>query len=248
MTINWLLIGVLFCICLPGVGVAIPRLIRFLLPNNTTAVQKRFSNLAVAQTLVLVLVLCVAGVVLSPRTGLHAYIIEAALQGQWNYHALITFLLPSLLFSLCGLLVFLLIYYWIMPHFVDAGTIKVMGEMRASIGLAGAILYGGVTEEVIARWGIMSLSVFFIIIFMEPSPVVYGAAILISATLFAVGQIPAYQAAGCVVSRPFLYSLVLLSVTQSVVYGVLFWQYGLESAILGHVLFHLGWGACLPDR
>lgn len=247
MIINWPLIIVLFCLSLPGVCIAMPRLISFLLPNNTDELKKRFSRFAVMQTLFMVLVMSFAGSILSIRTGLHDPLLEGLLQGKVGYSSLQNILLPTFLYSIFGLFVFCGLYYGVVESILDEQSFKVMRRLRSALGLDGCVLYGGVVEEVIARWGLMNLVAFFAILFTKSSSgLVIWFSIIFSGLMFGVGQIPAYIAAGCVSSRRLIYSIIVLSLCQSLLFGFLFWQYGIVSAILGHMLFHIGWG--LYDR
>ncbi len=50
MEINWPLIAVLFGISIPGILIVIPRIINFLLPNNTPELKNRFSRRIIIQT------------------------------------------------------------------------------------------------------------------------------------------------------------------------------------------------------
>ncbi|MCL5272868.1 MAG: CPBP family glutamic-type intramembrane protease [Gammaproteobacteria bacterium] len=243
MVINWPLIIVLFCLCIPGTSIAMSRLIYFLLPQNSDVLKKRFSRFAVAQTLFMVFVMCFAGAVLSTRTGLNAPVLEAILAGNASISLIMPIVLPTLLYSFGGLIIFCLLYYGVFGAILDDQSFQSMARMRTAIGLDGCVLYGGVVEEIIVRWGLMNAVTFFALMFAKQiSNTIVILSILISGLLFAVGQIPAYLAAGCTSSRRFLYSLVLLSLFQSLIFGFLFWQYGLISAILGHMLFHIGWG------
>ncbi|MGM9453746.1 CPBP family intramembrane glutamate endopeptidase [Legionella bozemanae] len=242
MTINWPLIIVLFCLSIPGVVIAIKRLIYFLLPDNSEELQKRVSRFAILQTLFMVLVLCIAGAVLSNTTGLHATILEELLQGTVGINVLLPILLPTVLYAFFGLLVFLVLYYGVIARIIDKKNMEIMTNIRLALGLDGCVLYGGVVEEVIARWGLMNLATFFALLFTKQYPVlIIWISIVISGLVFAVSQLPAYLAAGCTSTRRFIYSLILLSLYQSLLFGYLFWQYGLIVAILAHMLFHLGW-------
>lgn len=244
MTINWPLITVLFCLSIPGTLIAIKRLIYFLLPNNSDELKKRISVFAVLQTLITILVLSFAGTVISRATGLHASILEALLQGKTDISALVPILLPAVFYSLFTLIIFCSLYYGLARRFVDEKSMQVMTQLRQTLGIDGCILYGGVVEEVIARWGLMNLAAFFALIFTkQPNNTVIWLSILISGLIFAVGQLPAYIAAGCTSSRRFIYSFILLSLCQSIIFGYLFWQYGLICAIFAHMLFHLEWAA-----
>lgn len=243
MIINWPLIIVLFCLCIPGVFIAVSRLIYFLLPQNSDVLKKRFSRFAVIQTLLMVFVMSFAGAVLSARTGLNAPVLEVILVGNATLASIQSILLPTFLYSFGGLIIFCLLYYGVVGSILDEQSFQAMAKMRAAIGLDGCVLYGGVVEEVVVRWGLLNVVAFFALMFAKQiNNTIIIFSIFLSGLLFAVGQIPAYIAAGCISSRRFLYSLVLLSLFQSLIFGFLFWQYGLISAILGHMLFHLGWG------
>lgn len=247
MNINWPLIIFLFCLCIPGVLIAMNRLIHCLLPNNTDELKKRFSRFAILQTLFMAFVMSFTGAILSLRTGLNAPILEGLLQGNAGLDAIFPILLPTFLYSMLALIVFCILYYGFVATILDEHSVQVMVKLRTSLGLDGCVLYGGVAEEVIARWGLMNLVAFFAMIFAGGlNAGVIIVSIVISSLMFAVGQIPAYIAAGCISSRRFVYSIVLLSMWPSLIFGFLFWQYGLLSAILAHMLFHLGWA--LYDR
>lgn len=242
MTIDWPLIIVLFGICIPGTLIAIKRLIYFLLPDNSEALRKRISSFAILQTLILVFILSLSGAVLSRITGLRAPILESMVHGTANASAILPILLPAAAYALLGLLAFCGLYYGVVKRVVDEKSLLIMTRLRMSLGIDGCVLYGGVVEEVIARWGIMNLATFFAVIFMKhPTSLIMWFTIVISGLIFAMGQLPAYFAAGCISSRNFIYSYTLLSLSQSVVFGYLFWKYGLLCAILSHMLFHLGW-------
>lgn len=240
MVINWPLIIILFCISAPGVLIVMPRLIYLLLPNNTEELKRRFSRFAVTQMLFLVLVMSFTGTILSFRTGLHAPWLEGVLQNGLNTFLLM--LVPTILYSLLCLVVFCVLYYGVVGSILDGHSFLVMAKLRSALGVDGCVLYGGITEEVIARWGLMNLVTFFsVMIFGPPTTGIMVSSIVISGLMFAIAQIPAYLAAGCVSNRRVAYSIVLLGFWQSLVFGFLFWQYGLISAILAHIFFHLGW-------
>lgn len=242
MTINWPLIIVLFCLCIPGTCIAMTRLIHFLLEQNTEELKKRFSRYATLQTLVMVFVMSFAGAVLSPRTGLNAPLLEGLLQGKGEWGSFQAILLPTFLYALGGVIIFCGLFYGVAGSILDEHSFQIMKKLRSALGLDGCVLYGGVVEEVIARWGLMNVVAFFALMFAkEKSTSVIVVSICLSGLLFAVGQIPAYIASGCIPGRRLIYSVVLLSLFQSLLFGFLFWQYGLISAILAHMLFHLGW-------
>jgi hypothetical protein len=242
MTINWPLITVLFCFAIPGTLIAIKRLIYFLLPDNTAELKKRITRFAMIQTLTMVFIMSFCGAILADKTGLHAPILEALLEGKAGINALVPIILPTILYSMGGLIIFCILYYSLAKYTIDKPSLQIMTQMRLALGTDGCVLYGGVVEEIIGRWGLMNLATFFALIFTkQANPTVMWLSIVVSGLIFAVGQLPAYLAAGCTSSRQFIYSYVLLSLSQSLLFGFLFWQYGIICSILAHMLFHCGW-------
>lgn len=242
MNINWPLVVFLFSLAVPGVVIAMPRLIHLLLPNNTEELKQRFSRFAVMQMLLMVFVMSFAGAFLSVITGLDASLLAGLLVGKTEWPTFISILWPTLFYSGLCLTVFLVLYYGVVKSTLDAPSFMAMVRLRTALRVDGCILYGGVAEEVLARWGLMNLIAFFgILLCHHKSPTNIVAALVISALLFAIAQIPAYVAAGCVPSRRLMYSIILLSCWQSLIFGYLFWHYGLVSSVLAHMLFHLGW-------
>lgn len=106
MIIDWPLVIVLFCLSIPGVLIAIRRLIYFLLPENSAELKKRISSFAIIQTLVLVFILCLAGAILSQSTGLRAARLDALLYGKAGISIIFPLLLPAVGYALLSLVVF----------------------------------------------------------------------------------------------------------------------------------------------
>lgn len=242
MIINWPLIVVLFCLSIPGVFIAMTRLIYFLLPDNTELVKKKASRLVIFQALFTVLAMSFAGAVLSVRTGLSDPVLVPLLQGKEVLNTFLDSLLPTFIYAVVCFIVFCVLYYGIVRSILDEQSLEIMAKLRAALKPDGLILYGGVVEEIIGRWGLMNLVAFFALLFTKQmSNAVIYASIIISGLLFVIGQLPIYIAAGCNSYRRLIYSVVLLSMCQSIFFGIVFWQYGLLSAIIAHVLFHAFW-------
>ncbi|WP_028388162.1 type II CAAX prenyl endopeptidase Rce1 family protein [Legionella fairfieldensis] len=242
MQINWPLVMVLFFLSLPGVFIAIPRLIHFLLPDNSETLRKRISRIAVSQSLIMVMVMSFVGSLLSVRTGLTAPILDALLQGQFVVNNVQAMLLPVFLYTLGGLLVFFVLYYGVVASILDENTQQIMQKMHAASGLDGCVLYSGIAEEILVRWGLMNMVAFFAMLLTgSRNTISVWTAILVSGMLFSLGQVPVYLAAGCQPHRRFIYSIFMLNTWQAILFGWLFWQYGLLASIISHMLFHFGW-------
>lgn len=242
MALNWPIIGFVFFISVPGTYIAIPRLMNLLLPNNSATLKKRFSRFVIMQTLFMVLLMSIAGSALSLKTGLNDPILDALLQKQPVLNSVLAMLLPFFLYSLAGILIFFFFYYSIVTSLLDEASLVTLKKMRLALGLDGCLLYGGVVEEVLARWGLMNVIAFFIFLLIgQKDSLLMWCTILVSGLLYTMSHLPAYIAAGCQNNRRFRYSMLLLNSWQAIFFGWIFWQYGLLAAIISHSLLHLVW-------
>ena len=114
------------------------------------------------------------------------------------------------------------------------------GSWQARIG---ALLYGGITEELMLRLGLMTFLVWCGTgLLRNRSSARHGfvvvSAIVIVAIVFGLGHLPALSAAmdpdHVAVART-----VLINAMLGIVYGWLYWQRGLEHAMLAHAATHV---------
>lgn len=77
-------------------------------------------------------------------------------------------------------------------------------------------------------------------------PWMFVLAIVLAAVLFGAGHLPAAIAAGIANTPLLIARLVLLNAVAAVVFGGLFWKYGLEHAMLAHFCANLVLHVALP--
>lgn len=106
--------------------------------------------------------------------------------------------------------------------------------------LAARLLYGGITEEIMMRFGLMTLLVWAIQkLSKRQNAATYILGILLSSLIFAIGHFPvAYQAVG-EPSYTLLTYILLGNSLGGIVFGYLYWKKGLESAMIAHMLTHV---------
>lgn len=108
--------------------------------------------------------------------------------------------------------------------------------------LATRLLYGGITEEVLLRWGLMGLVAWLLLRFVPNAGSARGrwiwTANLIAAVLFALGHFPALALIAGATAIHYLLSF-LINVAAGIGFGWTFARYGLEYAILAHAGTHL---------
>jgi membrane protease YdiL (CAAX protease family) len=110
------------------------------------------------------------------------------------------------------------------------------------LNLLTAMFYGGITEEILMRWGLMSLLVWIAWKVLKqcvtlPSQGIYQGAIVLAALVFGLLHLPA-TAAIVSLTPVVIIRALLLNGIAGIGFGWLFWQYSLEAAMLSHISVH----------
>lgn len=196
----------------------------------------------VAQPTVFVTIATVAGLFLAGKVGLHAPAIEAWARREGFVSRLTPQIVPGVVAGLlCGIG---LIGLWMAftPLLTKEFAARVE-EFNKFIPAVIRFLYGGFTEEILLRWGLMTFLVwvFWKVIqkgIGEPSRIIVIAAIMISALIFAAGHLPiAIMLAG--EANAVIVAFVIAGNSLfGIVAGFLYWKKGLESAMIAHIAAH----------
>jgi membrane protease YdiL (CAAX protease family) len=109
--------------------------------------------------------------------------------------------------------------------------------------LLAGVVYGGVTEELLTRLFLVSLLAWGLgFVWKAPSGLpaagAFVVAIVLAALLFGALHLPA-TAAIAPLSLMLVTRALLLNGIAGVVFGFLFWRYGLEAAMFAHASAHL---------
>ncbi len=105
------------------------------------------------------------------------------------------------------------------------------------------ILYGGITEEILIRWGLMTFLTWGLFRLTQGKDSTVSAsnyllAILLSAIVFGAGHLPAAHLLAPEVTAPLVAYIIVGNSAFGLIAGYLYWKRGLEAAILAHVLAH----------
>lgn len=178
-----------------------------------------------------------AGVALAPKVGLRAPVFEAVAGSSPIAAALRPQLVPGLLGGLAGGALLVALSFISPPELAAAAQ-------KSTLPLSARILYGGITEELMLRWGLMSLLLWLSWRFIQrksaaPSALLYWLAIFASAVLFGVGHLPAAHALAGDLSFPVMVYVIGGNSAFGMLAGWLFWRFGLEAAILAHAMTHV---------
>lgn len=105
------------------------------------------------------------------------------------------------------------------------------------------LLYGGISEEIMMRWGLMTLICWIGVRLFgsgqgELPDWLAWAGILISAVAFALGHLPSAMQTGLLDSLSVV-RILLLNTLAGTVFGWLYWRRSLESACVAHAMVHV---------
>ena len=200
--------------------------------------------LSLLQPTLFVTIAVAVGIFLAPRVGLSAPLLEAWTNGTRSpLPATRHSFLPGLLGGALGTALILVTSELCAPHLPPAAAPRI-AEFLALVPPLTRLLYGGITEEILLRWGLMTFLVWSSWRLFQkhrPQPTTgnFVAAILVSSLIFAAGHLPV---ALLVVPDPTpgLIAFVLIAnACFGLVAGHLYWKRGLESAIIAHVTTHV---------
>ncbi|MGQ0590887.1 MAG: CPBP family glutamic-type intramembrane protease [Sphingosinicella sp.] len=202
--------------------------------------------LAVIQPTIFVMLCAALGLWAAPKVELDAPVVRAWAERRPLWPTLRPQLAPGLMGGIA--IAALLVAFWMAVRAQPFATPILAFEMP----LVTKLLYGGIVEELLLRWGLMSLFVWAAWRLGGAKDVVQPwtvwAGLIASSLLFAAGHLPVLHAllpdppgwfVGLVLGANFISGLL---------FGWLFWRRGLEAAMLAHALAHLFAAVALAVR
>lgn len=200
--------------------------------------------LSIIQPAVLTIVFVLLGNVLALRVGLDAPLVRAWAAGRSGASVLRRQVGPAVIVAVAVAIILTAYSLVVVPRMIDQpGSDAFARLVAAGPPLATKLLYGGITEELLTRWGLMSLFAWIGWRLAGKPPEapawIFWAAILLSAVLFAAGHLPLLFA--LMVEPPsWMVAAVMLGNTiPGLLFGWLFWRRGIEAAIIAHAGAHL---------
>jgi len=227
---NRRLCAVLFLLGLPGIVAASLSLPSELVAAHGLPAPPWVIRLGSAlQGALLLLAAVFAGARFAPRLGLDAPVLASLAAGRPAGGLMRPQLLPALIGGVLGALL------------IAMSAMFGPAALRAppfEVSLPVRLLYGGVTEELLLRWGLMTLFAAGCRRLRAPPPVALWFAIGASAVVFGVAHLPALMTASGGLTTNTVLFIVFANAAFGIVAGWLYWRRGLEAAILAHVLAH----------
>lgn len=192
--------------------------------------------LVLVQPTVLLSVAVLTGVLLAHRLELMAPGAEALAVGRSWRQAMVPQLLPGVVGGLIsgGLLTAITLLSRPLPPVYEAAE---------PTPLLVRFLYGGITEEILIRWGLMTLLLWLGWRFGQqrqgkPQTRWVVVAIAVSSLVFAMAHLPYAIALGLPLTPALVGFLLIQNSLFAGVAGYLFWRYGLETAMIAHLTVH----------
>lgn len=185
------------------------------------------------QTGLLLLAATFLGAWLGPRVGLGAPLLQSWLQGRAVRPVLRSLWLPAIGGGVMGAA-------WLVT-LAQLTLDFVPGDPIQAVPLWGRLLYGGITEELLLRWGLLSVLLFVLWRVLQPhggTPrrTAIGAALLLSALLSACASLPLASLVMGGLSGAMVAHALVSHTVLGLMLGFIYWRHGLETAIVAHVL------------
>lgn len=242
----------LFVLGLPGILSLIPTImgqLDALPPEMVELPTPLVVALSLLNPLILLALGVAIGVLLAHRMGLRSLVAERVRQGTAIWPHLRPHLLVALSIGLIFAVVVLGLDALIDPfagmELADspaAGEAATLGALLTQLVLG--LLYGGIVEELLLRWGVMTLLLWIGWRVVQrrqgkPSPTLVWTANILAALLFGAGHLPAL-AATVALTPLIVIRTVLLNALGGVLFGWLYWRRNLETAMVAHAATHVG--------
>jgi len=199
--------------------------------------------LSLVQPSVILFVAVLVGVALASKVGLSSPVAEAAASGTDLVSALKPQIVPGIIGGLTGGASIVLVGLLWKP-FLPSEVVALISEFGKLMPLPTRLLYGGITEELLLRWGLMTLLVWAAWRLIQkgrnkPKSAHFVVAILISSAVFGIGHLPVALLLVPQATAALIAFVVAANSLFGLIAGYLYWKKGLESAMIAHMLAHV---------
>ncbi len=231
--------------------------IAFLVPSIIPALEQQLQSLpnvpdvpfavivisSLINPFILLIIMIIVGQVIAPKVKLHSYLYQH-MQGNKDVWKSFTSTIPIAIILGTFVSIIFFIFELIFQSYVPEALKIISIESRNLVNTLGGVFYGGIVEEILIRWGVMSLFVWVgWKVFQRgrnaPSSSVFWISIVVASILFALGHWGATALAVPVITPIIFIRMLLLNGIGGIIYGWLFWKKGLEVAMMAHATTHI---------
>lgn len=200
--------------------------------------------LVLIQPTIILIISVIIGCLTAPKVGLTSLIYEKVAYGSVVLPRLKGQYKLAILIGFAFAVAVVLLDMAFLPFMGEEFQALQVEETNLFAQLGMGMLYGGITEELMLRWGFMGLLVWvgWKVINRsqdKPSSGVVWASIIIAAIVFGIGHLPAL-ATIVPLTTIVVIRTVLLNAIGGVAFGWLFWGKSLEAAMVAHAFTHVG--------
>ena len=198
---------------------------------------------SVIQPAVLTTLAVLIGMWLAPKVGLHAPAAEAWAERRPFLHELRPQIAPGIVTGILSGIAIVACWLIAKPY-LTSDFIARAETFNAVLPAAVRFLYGGFTEEILLRWGVMTFFVWALWRLLgrgeeRPKARWFLIGILGSALLFGFGHLPIASMLASGLTFPLTAYVVTANSIFGIAAGFLYWRRGLESAIIAHTFAHV---------
>jgi hypothetical protein len=236
------IVGLLVGISLPGIvliALMAPGMVEYLEVELPTPAVLMLA--AAIQSLLLVTAMAALGAWVAPKVNLAAPVVEGWARGESGASILASQAKVAFPIGIAlGVLIVAADVAVFKPYLPDA--LYLLGTPLTFQYLLAGLTYGGIVEEVLLRWGVMSLLAWLIYLMMGrrslATALLFGNAL--AAILFGAGHLPAVSMMVGELTTPIVVRTIILNAVPGFVFGMLYQRRGLEAAMFAHMGAHLG--------
>lgn len=195
------------------------------------------------QPAILLSIAVLLGIFFAQKVGLSSPAADALVNKTNPFSVAKSQLFPGLAGGLLGATLIMSIAALFWPLLPAEFTAKAP-EFEKAMPLITRMLYGGITEELLVRWGFMTLTVFVAWQVIQkgksaPQARCYIIGMLISSIVFGLGHLPIAFMLSPKITFGLIAYIILGNSVFGIIAGYLYWKKGLEAAIIAHCTAHL---------
>lgn len=212
------------------------------LPDMPDLSNNAFLLLSFINPLILLILFIFIGNRLAPQLELQSHIEQWIRLKKPFLHSIKPHIIPSIITGvLLGVIIFLLDFLF---HPWLPQSLHFTKETRSLLTTISGIFYGGIFEELLIRWGLMSLIIWLGWRFIQkrqgsPKHGMIWFSIILTSLFFAAGHLGSISILAPITSMILLRTF-LLNGLVGIAFGWIFWKKGLEPAMIAHAFFHVG--------
>lgn len=199
--------------------------------------------IGIVQPSVLLAIAVYVGVRLAPAVGLSAPVAEAVAGDKSLAPVIKPQIIPGLICGVFAAIALLSSWILLKPS-LPLLFVTRAEKFNATMPVLTRLLYGGITEELLLRWGLLTLIVWASWRLFHkgrgtPRPTYFVMAIVFSSLVFGIGHLPIVRALGVDFTPLIVGFIVIGNAVFGVIAGFLYWLKGIEAAIIAHMTTHL---------